>query len=160
MIQFRSVFYKVYTHFRVQRIVYNECVGGKLYMESPRVEFEVALLTDGWDQTESFLLLFIGYTLAYCWGWNLSYSQRMERRRVDVGKFHTFKNCKRPRSSMETFILISHLHDTSGLINFLRIGYAFFTQKFGQGYAYQSGYVNQGHYSTCQKRHTPNFHFF
>ena len=40
-------------------------VGGKLYMESARVEFEVALLTDGWDQTESLLLLFIGCTLSY-----------------------------------------------------------------------------------------------
>ena len=43
----------------------------------------------------------------------------MESSRVDVGKFHTFKNCKRPRSSMETFILISHLHDTPCLIDLL-----------------------------------------
>ena len=105
-------------NFKIVYVVY-ERVGGELYMESPRVEFEVALLTDGWDQTESFLLLFIGYTLAYCWGWNISYSKRMERSRVDVGKFHTFKNCKRPRSSMEIFILRSHLHDTPCLINLL-----------------------------------------
>ena len=49
-----------------QPLKVRKSVGGKLYMESARVDFQVALLTDGWDQTESLLLLFIGCTLAYC----------------------------------------------------------------------------------------------